>query len=145
MNQIIIFSINSKRYCFNINEVNEIVDNTESSKIPESADYIEGIINFRDNVLILLNLKKLLKNDTTKYTEYSKIIILNSNESKIGILVDDVEEMLKIEKESIKVLKPTEKIDSKYIYGHVKNEKETILHLDLKLIIKDTKIFQMNL
>ena len=71
----------------------------DSTVVPNAPKHIRGLINLRGNVVALVNLSELLR---LKEKEcYNNIVIMNKEDEKIGILVTEVKEVLKIQDEDI--------------------------------------------
>ena len=97
--QIIVFTLGEKRYAIPTDKVEEIIRNTDSTKVPNSPNWVEGLINLRGNVVTLLNLNKLLYQEDD--TEHNNIIIINDEETQTGLLIEDVVQVMDIEKKDI--------------------------------------------
>lgn len=97
--QIIVFTLGEKRYAVNSDQVEEISKMMDSTMVPNAPKHIRGLINLRGNVVALVNLSELLR---LKEKEcYNNIVIMNKEDEKIGILVTEVKEVLKIQDEDI--------------------------------------------
>lgn len=97
--QIIIFTLNDKYYAINTENVEEITTTLSFTNVPNTEDWIEGLINLRGNVITLVNMSKLLLQDED--SSYNNIIIVNVEDGKIGILVKEVMEVVTIDDEGI--------------------------------------------
>ena len=97
------FSINNVKYYINMASVKEFfkVNNTKFIKIPSTPDFIYGVANIKGEYITVLDIRKFFNNSKTHIKEKSTIIILNSNEFKIGILADEICESLNINFEEI--------------------------------------------
>lgn len=97
--QIIVFTLEDKYYAINTDRVDEITTKTSSTRVPNSQDWVEGLLNLRGNVVSLINLFKLLhhKDDIC----YNNIIIINDKEEKIGLMVRDIVGVIDIENKDI--------------------------------------------
>jgi purine-binding chemotaxis protein CheW len=104
--QIILFTLNDRHYAISTDMVEEISKQIPSTNVPNSPDWVEGIINLRGNVVTLLNLSKLLQQDDSIC--YNNIIIMNNNDEKIGLMVQEVLQVLDIEPEDIQTLNSDE-------------------------------------
>ena len=104
--QIILFTLNDRHYAISTDMVEEISKQIPSTNVPNSPDWVEGIINLRGNVVTLLNLSKLLQQDDSIC--YNNIIIMNNNDEKIGLMVQEVLQVLDIELEDIQTLNSDE-------------------------------------
>lgn len=97
--QIIVFTLGEKHYAVNSDQVEEISKMMDSTVVPNAPKHIRGLINLRGNVVALVNLSELLR---LKENEcYNNIVIMNKEDEKIGILVTEVKEVLKIQDEDI--------------------------------------------
>lgn len=97
--QIIIFTLNDKYYGIDTSEVEEITKTISLTKVPNSEDWTEGLINLRGNVVTLVNMNKLLLQEEDSC--YNNIIIIGNEEERIGILVKEVMEVVNIEEKDI--------------------------------------------
>jgi len=104
--QIILFTLNDRHYAISTDMVEEISKQIPSTNVPNSPEWVEGIINLRGNVVTLLNLSKLLQQDDSIC--YNNIIIMNNNDEKIGLMVQEVLQVLDIEPEDIQTLNSDE-------------------------------------
>ncbi|MBC7197101.1 MAG: purine-binding chemotaxis protein CheW [Deferribacterales bacterium] len=133
--QYVTFSLNKEKYGIDIMGVDEILKVTEITPIPKAPDFIEGIINIRGKVLPVVDLKKKLSLGEITETEKARIIVTNINGKKLGFLVDEVFEVLRIEEKLIDDAPAlTVDLDSNYIEGVAKTDKGMIILLDIKKI-----------
>ncbi len=100
-NKFVAFSLNDTVYCIDLNYVKEFNAPSNIIPLPCSPDYIKGIITVRGDFITVLNLKKVLNLTNTKYSEKTKVIIINSEILKLGLLVDEIYEILNIPEEQI--------------------------------------------
>jgi Chemotaxis signal transduction protein len=94
--KVVSFLLGEEKFALDIMSVDSIVEMGKIVKIPESADYVEGIMNLRGNVIPIINLKKKFKMKITDRAPSSKIVVINLDDRKIGLLVDQVHEVLTI-------------------------------------------------
>ncbi len=128
--QIIVFTLGEQYYAMKSENVEEITTMQESTVVPKAPHYIEGLINLRGNVISLVNLSKLLRQEENEC--YNNIVIIDRENEKLGLLVSDVKEVLKIDEEEI------EKVtnDSKNgVIGVIRMEKTLVNYIDLERII----------
>lgn len=128
--QIIVFTLGEKYYAVNSDQVEEISKLIPSTLVPNAPKHIEGLINLRGNVISLVNLAKLLHLNEDEC--YNNIVILDRQDEKIGILVTEVKEVLKIEEKDI------EKVSAETrngVVGILQLENELVNYIDLDRII----------
>ena len=142
--QLVAFKIDSEEYGVKIANVQEINRMTDVTKIPRAPYYIEGIVNLRGNVIPVLNLRKFFKLPEKQTTDATRIIIVDFEGKRTGIVVDSVSEVLRFEKTLIEeppdVL--SNGIDSDYVEGVGKLEggKRMILILDIGKVLSFGKV-----
>ena len=141
--QYVIFYLADKRFGVNINQTKEILSNTKMTFVPDSPEFISGIINLRGAVVPVVDLKLRLNINGEKKDGNEKIIIVELDGLTAGMMVDDVKEIESLTKENIVNLPDlARKIDSDYIEGVGRAEKddELLLLLDLKNILTNHEI-----
>ena len=134
--QIIVFSLNEKYYAITTDKVEEISKQIPSTNVPNSPDWVEGLINLRGNVVTLLNLSKLLQQ--TDSVCYNNIIIINNENEKIGLMVKDVIQVMDIEDHEIQKLNSSE---SDGILGILKTSNMVINIIDLDILLSKNEGF----
>ncbi len=95
-NQFISFWLNDTEYAIEVKFVKEIVRYSSIINIPRSKEFLEGIINLRDNIIPVVNLGYFLGNDEFCATDSSRIIVITINQDLYGILVNKVSQVLRI-------------------------------------------------
>jgi purine-binding chemotaxis protein CheW len=100
--QIIVFTLNDNSYAITTDMVEEISRDIPSTIVPNAPNWVEGLINLRGNVVTLLNLSKLLQQEDSVC--YNNIIIINSNDEKVGIMVQEVIQVIDIKDDDIQCL-----------------------------------------
>lgn len=94
--QFVVFKLNNEEYAIEINSVDGILKYQELTKVPQTDEFILGIINLRGKVIPIYNLKKKFYGEESEITDDTRIIIINHNEIILGVIVDSVAEVLKI-------------------------------------------------
>lgn len=128
------FSLGKEEYGIAIMKVREIIGMMEISEIPNSPDFIKGVINLRGKIIPLLDLRLKFSLAELKYTERTCIIVAEIEDSEISrqiaVAVDSVSEVLKIEEEDIED-PPEYNDDSKnFLTGIAKVQDKIIILLD---------------
>lgn len=136
--KILIFGINDEFYATDIMEIERILGYEEPTRVPDSPNFVEGVINYEGNILPIICLSK--KFNIPKANIYNdsdrKIIVSKSEEGKIGILVDIVCEVRDVSEDNIE--EPPEiisGISKRYIKGLIKEKDKIIIFLNLATIL----------
>jgi purine-binding chemotaxis protein CheW len=137
--QLVTFKIDMEEYGVKIENVQEINRMTEVTKIPRAPYFIEGIVNLRGNVIPALDLRRLFKLSEKQVTDATRIIIVDLNGKRTGIIVDSVSEVLRFEKMLIEAPPDilSSGIDSDYVegVGKLDNGKRMILILNISKVL----------
>ncbi|SIQ64087.1 MULTISPECIES: chemotaxis protein CheW [Halanaerobium] len=144
--QYVIFYLADKKFGVNINQTKEILSNTEMTFVPDSPDFISGIINLRGAVVPVVDLKLRLNIEGQKKNREEKIIIVELDGLTAGMMVDDVKEIEPLTRENIVNLPDlARKVDSDYIEGVGRADKdgELLLLLDLKNVLSNREIEEL--
>ena len=136
--KILVFKIKDEYYATNITEVERIIACVKTTKIPDSPEFVEGVINYEDNILPIISLAKIFKLPSSVIGEKSKIIVTKQNDSKIGIIVDVVSEVKDIALDNIEESPDIIKgISKRYIKGLIKIDGKIIIYLNISQILTD--------
>ncbi len=99
--QLVVFKLNTEEYAVSILQVQEIKRMMDITRVPQTPDYLKGVMNLRGNVLPVVDLKKRLDLNQSDYTDDTRIIIVKVDEIIFGIIVDSVSEVLSLNEENI--------------------------------------------
>lgn len=131
--QLVVFSLHTELYGVDINVVREIIRMQDLTNVPETPAYVEGCINLRGSVTPVIDLRKRLDLFVGEPTEDTRIVVVDVKNQNIGVIVDEVTEVLRIASDDIE---PTSSIitatDSDYLLGIAKLEDRLIILLDLE-------------
>jgi len=144
--QYVIFYLADKKFGVDINQTKEILSNTNLTFVPDSPDFISGIINLRGSVVPVVDLKLRLNINGEKKEKEEKIIIIELNDLTAGMLVDEVKEIEPLTKENIVELPDlAKKVNSDYIegVGRAGDDDQLLLLLDLKNILSNHEIEEL--
>lgn len=136
--KVLIFSINGEYYATDIMEVERILGYEETTKLPDSPDFVLGVINYEGSILAIISLAKRFKLPFEEKFNESKIIVAKQDNNKIGIIVDVVSEVKDINTKDIE--NPPEivaGISKRYIKGLIKIDKKIIIFLNLGTILTE--------
>ncbi|QTA78299.1 Chemotaxis protein [Desulfonema limicola] len=141
--QLVGFKIGKEQFGVDILMVQEIIRSAPITAVPNSPDFIEGVINLRGSIIPVIELRKRL-NLYNKNQDKDKdwILIVNVNNRVTGFIVDSVTKVLKIRKDSIEP--PPDIVvaglKSQYIRGVCEINKNLLIFLDFSRILKLNEI-----
>lgn len=139
--QLVVFGLGKEEFGIDISRVREIVRMQNITSIPQSMDFVEGIVNLRGQIVPIVDLcKRFVVADRSDSDDGDRrIIVVNIGEQNIGILVDGVSEILRVPDESIEATPPivSSGVSSEFIKGVAKVDSRLIIFLDLDRIFSD--------
>ncbi|KAF2957330.1 chemotaxis protein CheW [Thermotoga sp. Ku-13t] len=140
--KVVSFALGEEKFALDIMNIDSIVEVGKIVKLPESADYVEGIMNLRGNVIPIINLKKKFSMPDTGRSSSAKIIVVNMKDKKVGLLVDQVHEVLTLSDKQIE--QPPTGVGgtrANFILGIAKLGEELLIILNAEEILsKEEKI-----
>jgi purine-binding chemotaxis protein CheW len=133
---LVIFSLGKELYGVTIHSVESIIKIQAITEVPKTASYVLGVTNLRGTVVPVLDLRKRFNLQFTDTTANTRIIIINAEGSKVGIVVDEVTEVLKVAQDSIQPPPPmSTTIESAFINGIAKINDKLVILLDLEKVL----------
>ncbi|PKO03601.1 MAG: chemotaxis protein CheW [Chloroflexi bacterium HGW-Chloroflexi-5] len=138
--QMVVFKLLSEEYAVDVSSVEAIIKLQAITKVPHAQAHVVGVTNLRGNIVPVIDLKKRLELPEKENSIDTRIIVALLQDSKVGMVVDAVSQVIEIEDSQIE---PTPQIstsiDSTYIRGIVKIESHLVIMLDLTKIFSDEK------
>lgn len=135
--QYVAFKLNHVDYGVDIKSVKEIIENKQSTKIPNAPIYVDGVINVRGDTIPVINLKKIFNfKENEKDCMDKRIIIVEIESKNVGFLIDKASQVIKLAEENIEA--PPEillSINKRYISGIGKINDKIIVLLNLEEVL----------
>ena len=137
------FKSGDEYFGLKIQYVNEIIVFQEITKIPESEDYIKGLINLRGKIIPVIDVRLRFKQEPFEYTDRTCIIVVNVKNIVVGLIVEQIAEVVEIQEENI-IPSPSvgkaDKSQNKYVYAIGKVGDQVKLLLDPDRLLNDEEI-----
>jgi purine-binding chemotaxis protein CheW len=139
--QLVTFRVGEHQFAFNVLQVERILRFEPPIPLPKAPDYLEGTIQFGDEVVPVVDLRKRLEADSHKGEE-TRTVIVSMEQSRIGVVVDAVLEVLKVPAEEIQPPPSIVKgLAAEYINGILKRGDRTLVVLAVaKLLTSEERI-----
>jgi len=141
--QFVIFRLHQEEFGLTIQQVNEIVLMQEITKYPQAGDFIEGIINLRDKIIPIIDLKKRFYGLPSVPGETTRIIVINCGGQVLGIIVDEVLEVIHLKESMIEPPPTFVQQGSTGVKGVGKLERRLIILLDLTEAFSSVEVSQL--
>jgi purine-binding chemotaxis protein CheW len=91
--QLVVFSLGSEEYALPIGSVHEIIRFTEPRTVASDAAWIRGVIGLRGKIIPIFDLASRMG---LEHSAPDKIVIVESSAGQVGVMVDEVEEVLTV-------------------------------------------------
>ena len=139
------FKSGNEYFGIKIEYVNEIIVYQEITEIPETEEYIKGLINLRGKIIPVIDVRIRFKQEPFEYNDRTCIIVLNVKELVVGLIVEKIAEVVEITEGNILPNPKIGKADrsqNKYVYGKVGDEVKLLLDPERLLNDEDTALIE---
>jgi|SRR5690554_611180 len=134
--QLIIFTVGSEEFGLDVLRVQEIIRYVKPTKIPHAPDHVQGVIDFRGEVIPVFNLRQRFGLPVSEQEEFQVIIVVEANGKTLGLVVDSVSDILNLPEDKIqKTPDFSSREKTRYLKAVGKLGERLILLLDLDKII----------
>ncbi len=99
--QFVAFRLNDEEFAIGIQQVKEVLRLMPITPLPHSAEFIEGVINIRGAVLPVIDLRRRFEFASVDTTDLTRIIIVDIMDDQMGLIVDEVTEVLRVQVDEI--------------------------------------------
>ncbi len=141
------FKSGNEYFAIKIEYVNEIIVYQEITTIPESVDFLKGLINLRGKIIPVIDVRLRFKQPEIPYTDRTCIIIVSYNSSVVGLIVEKIAEVVELVDENI-IPSPSfgkaDKSQNKYVYAIGKVGEDVKLLLDPDKLLNDEDLAVLN-
>lgn len=135
------FSVGDEEFCIDILKVQEIIRLVDITKIPNAPEYVEGVIDLRGKVIPIFDFRKRcnLYGGKEWGIQHKRIVVTSVGERTVGLIVDNVSQVLKLEQGGISATPDVVKgFNADFISGVGRQGDKLLILLDLeKLITQD--------
>ena len=142
--QWVTYRLDEETYGINVMQVQEVLRYTEIAPVPGAPNYVMGIINLRGNVVTVIDTRARFGLPPSEITDNSRIVIIESDEHVVGILVDSVAEVVYLRSSEIDSAPNVGTEESaKFIQGVSSRGDELLILVDLNKLLNDDEWDEM--
>jgi len=137
------FKSGNEYFAIGIHCVNEIIGYQEITEVPETEDYIKGLINLRGKIIPVIDVRLRFKQKPIEYNDRTCIIVIDVKSTVVGLIVEKIADVVTITSDNITPppsIGKRDGVSNKYVYGIGKVRDEVKLLLDPDKLINDTDI-----
>jgi purine-binding chemotaxis protein CheW len=143
--QWVTYRLDEETYGINVMQVQEVLRYTEIAPVPGAPDYVLGIINLRGNVVTVIDTRSRFGLPSSEITDNTRIVIIESEEQVVGILVDSVAEVVYLRSSEIDSAPNVGTEESaKFIQGVSNRSGQLLILVDLNKLLSDDEWDEMS-
>ncbi len=136
--QYIVFKLGEQSYGIDIQNVQIIEKMKAVMRVPKAPSCVKGVMNLRGEIIPVVNLRDQFELDKVEYTDKTRIIIVKIDDAMVGIIVDEVKEVIEIEETQVENVQNIQgKMKINHILGVGKLENNIVTLLNLPNIIEE--------
>ena len=106
--------------------------------MPQAPDFVRGLINLRGHVIPIIDLRRRFGFPESEKTESQRIIVVNVGKRTMGIVVDEVDQVLRVKAEDIEPPPTSIKgINHDFITGLVKRDEKLVILLEIEHLLTE--------
>jgi len=143
--QWVTFRLDNETYGINVMQVQEVLRYTEIAPVPGAPPYVLGIINLRGNVVTVIDTRLRFGLHQTETTDQTRIVIIETENQVVGIMVDAVAEVVYLRQSEIETTPNVGNDETaKFIQGVCHKNKELLILVDLEKMMSDGEWAELN-
>ena len=135
--QYIVVQIGNEQYGIDIKYIENIVRSQKITRVPKAQPYFRGVINLRGEICPIMSMRIKLALEPDVITDQTRFIIVKVDGASIGVIVDQVKEVVTLEEENIEHVDKTTNSDAitNYINAIGKKDGQLISLLDIVSLV----------
>ena len=135
--QFVTFRMNGKVYAIHIMFVKEINRISFLTRVPNVEPFVDGVMNLRGAIIPVINVRRRFQMEAKPYTRKNKLIIVEYEKSSVGLIVDEISEVVKISTENIENEKEKMgEIGMEYVMGLGKTDDGILPIINIHQLLK---------
>jgi len=144
--QWVTFRLGEEKYGINVMQVQEVLRVSEIAPVPGAPAYVLGIINLRGNVVTVIDTRNRFGLMSKELDDATRIVIIETDEHIIGIMVDSVAEVVDLKISDIETAPNVgNEESSKYIQGVTSRDNELLILVDLNKFLSDDENSELDM
>lgn len=140
----VIFQLKDEEYGVDVQQVHLIERMNHITRVPKMPTFVKGVINLRGIVTPVIDLRERFSIETTKYTDSTRIIIVQVEDKEVGLIVDAANDVIDIPSDQVE--QPPEvvgRIESDYIRGVAKLDERLLILLNLNKVLNSEELIEI--
>lgn len=132
------FMLKDELYGITIGPIDDIIEMQDYTNVPQTAEYVRGVINLRGSVIPIIDLREKFEMPTTEYDRETCIVVVTIEDFQTGLIVDEVREVAEFSDEQIDPAPSMgHEVEVQFVAGMGKEEDKVTILLDLERILEE--------
>jgi purine-binding chemotaxis protein CheW len=137
--QLVSFHIGGEEFGLDILRVQEIIRIQDLTRVPNSPDFVDGVINLRGKVIPVVALRKRFGLEQLAHDKQTRIVVVEVNGTVLGFIVDSVSEVLRVPASTIEPPPRLGKVEREYVSGVGKLDNRLLILLDVDRLMSESE------
>jgi purine-binding chemotaxis protein CheW len=137
--QLVSFHIAGEEFGLNILRVQEIIRVQQLTRVPNSPEFVDGVINLRGKVIPVIGLRKRFGLEELAHDKQTRIVVIEVKGTVLGFIVDSVSEVLRIPADTVEPPPRLGKVEREYVSGVGKLDNRLLILLDVDRLMSDSE------
>ena len=141
VSEFLTFTLGEEEFGVDILKVQEIRGYDTVTRIPDTPDYIKGVINLRGTIVPVVDMRLKFKLAKAEYDSFTVMIILNVDKRVVGIVVDSVSDVIGLTTEQLRP--PPEfgrAVDAQFLTGIGAVEDRMLILVDIEKLLRSEEL-----
>ncbi|RYM07162.1 purine-binding chemotaxis protein CheW [Sporolactobacillus sp. THM7-7] len=142
--KVVLFQLNHETFGVPVDQVLSIERVPEMTRVPNTAEYVSGVMNLRGSVIPVIDVSLRLRMGRIKETKDTRIIVVDVGDFQVGLMVGSANEVIDIDPQSIE---ETPDIvggaEARYIRGVAKKADNLLILLNLKRVLNEEEVAEI--
>lgn len=136
--QLVSFHVGGEEFGLDILRVQEIIRIQPLTRVPNSPDFVDGVINLRGKVIPVIALRKRIGLPEQAHDKQTRIVVVEVNGNVLGFIVDSVSEVLRIPADTVEPPPRLGKVEREYVSGVGKLDDRLLILLDVDRLMSES-------
>lgn len=139
--EFLTFALGEEEYGVEILKVQEIRGYDTVTRLPDAPDYIKGVINLRGTIVPVVDMRLKFRLARAEYNELTVMIVLNVADRVVGMVVDSVSDVIRLEAAQIRAVPEVgASIDHQFLTGIGTLDERMLILLDIERLMTSTEM-----
>jgi purine-binding chemotaxis protein CheW len=137
--QVVTFRVGSQEFAFDILQIERILRYQTPAPLPQAPEFLEGVVPYAGGAVPVVDLRKRFELPA-HLREETRLMVVDLGDQRIGVLVDEVREVLRVDSTTIAAPAPVVKgLAAAYIAGIIARPDRTIIILNARKLLSSTE------